>query len=115
MNRRLVFLLISCSCSAPPWRRPRLQPARRRTDSPTAGRAGGGYANDPVVKVRRHAVGAAVDLECLTGNGTTGAPAVVCYKHTAPRSSIYVQFEPTLMKVMRIQGGGLVEVARYRR
>ena len=110
MNRRLVFLLISVLVLGAAVAAAALAAGSPTADAPVAGTQAtrSSKAVDTLLAPR-------VDLECLTGNGTTGAPAVVCYRHTAPRSSIYVQFEPTLMKVMRIQGGGLVEVARYRR
>lgn len=115
MNRRLVFLLISVLVLGAAVAAAALAAGSATTDSPTAGSSVAGTQTTRSSKSVDTLLAPRVDVECLTGNGTTGAPAVVCYKHTAPRSSIYVQFEPTLMKVMRIQGGGLVEIARYRR
>ena len=97
MNRRLVFLLISVLLLGAAVAAAALAAGSATADSPVAGTqtTRSSKSVDTLLAPR-------VDVECLTGNGTTGAPAVVCYKHTAPRSSIYVQFEPTLMKVMRI-------------
>ena len=113
MNRRLVFLLISVLLLGAAVAAAAL--AAGSATAPTADSPVAGTQTTRSSKSVDTLLAPRVDVECLTGNGTTGAPAVVCYKHTAPRSSIYVQFEPTLMKVMRIQGGGLVEIARYRR
>ncbi len=115
MNRRLVFLLISVLALGAAVAAAALAAGSPTSGSPTADSPVTGAQTTRLAKSVDTLLAQRVDLECLTGNGTTGGPAVVCYKHTAPRSSIYVQFEPTFMKVMRIQGGGLVEIARYRR
>ena len=117
MNRRLVFLLIAVLLLGTA-----VAAAALAAGSPTEGSPTTGSTGPPASGQTTRTAGSVdtllaqrIDLECLTGEGTTGAPAVVCYKHTAPRGSVYVEFEPTLMRVMRIRGGGLVEVARYRR
>jgi hypothetical protein len=110
MNRRLVFLLIAVLVVGTAVVAGALAAASRTADSPAA-RAQTTRPSRSVDTL----LAQRIDLECLTGDGTSGAPAVVCYKHTAPRSSIYVEFGLTFVKVMRIRGGGLVDVARYRR
>jgi hypothetical protein len=55
-----------------------------------------------------------LDLQCLYTTGTTSG-AFICYRRSEPKESVYVEFRPTFVRLMRFRAGGLVEIARYRR